>query len=124
MIEIQTTTIIMITMMVLTVPVLPRILEEFKLSRIVKNGEKQDANSKIRRVSIDKFYELVTNDKDAFKKLCLILPTVIKNAVKELEDTEKSNSVFKELQRLSPDLLTSIYLLSFNKYEGFNDFKF
>jgi len=91
---------------------------------VTLDGKKQDATDKIRRVSIDKFYELVTKDKDAFKKLCLILPTVIKDAVKELKDITKSNTVFKELEKLSPDLLTSIYLLSFNKYEGFNDFTF
>ena len=91
---------------------------------VTLDGEKQDATDKIRRVSIDKFYELVTKDKNSFKKLCLILPKVIKDAVDELKDITKSNTVFEELEELSPDLLTSIYLLSFNKYEGFNNFKF
>lgn len=91
---------------------------------VTLDGEKQDATDNIRRVSIDKFYELVTEDKDAFKKLCLILPLVIKDAVAKLTDITKSNTVFDELEQLSPDLLTSIYLLSFNKYEGFNNFTF
>jgi len=90
---------------------------------ITLDGHKQNANEQIRRVSIDKFYKLVTKDKLAFKKLCDVLPTVIKEAVSKLKDSEKSNTVFKELQDLSPDLLTSIYLLSFSKYEGFNNFK-
>lgn len=71
-----------------------------------------------------KFYEIVTKDKNAFKKLCLILPSVIKDAVEEIQHKAKSNSVFTELSAISPDLLTSLYLLSFNKYEGFTNFKF
>ncbi len=91
---------------------------------VTLDGDKQPANDSIRRVSIDKFYELVTNDKLAFQKICKILPIVIKDAVDKLKDKEKSNTVFDELEELSSDLLTSIYLLSFNKYEGFNNFKF
>jgi len=32
------------------------------------------------------------------------------------------NSVFEELQRISPNILKSLYLLSFAKYEGFDSF--
>jgi hypothetical protein len=85
---------------------------------------KQPSNENIRRVSIDKFYEIVTNDKLAFQKLCSILPTVIKDVVNNTKSRNKKNTVFTELNNLSSDLLTSIYLLSFNKYEGFNNFKF
>jgi hypothetical protein len=85
---------------------------------------KQKPNNNIRRVSIDKFYEIVTKDKLAFQKLCSILPTVIKDVVVDIKTRSKKNTVFAELDDLSSDLLTSIYLLSFNKYEGFNDFKF
>ena len=85
---------------------------------------KQPSNVSIRRVSIDKFYEIVTKDKLAFQKLCLILPTVIKDVVDNIKTRNKKNTVFEELDNLSSDLLTSIYLLSFKKYEGFNDFKF
>jgi hypothetical protein len=85
---------------------------------------KQKSNESIRRVSIDKFYEIVTKDSFAFKKLCLILPTVIKDVVDNIKSRNKKNTVFKELDNLSSDLLTSIYLLSFKKYEGFNNFKF
>ena len=35
----------------------------------------------IRRVSIDKFYEMVTGNKTSFKELCLALPAVIKDVV-------------------------------------------
>ena len=85
---------------------------------------KQSKNENIRRVSIDKFYSLVTKDDLAFKKLCLILPTVIKDVVESIKTRSRRNTVFEELNDLSSDLLTSIYLLSFSKYEGFNNFKF
>ena len=85
---------------------------------------KQPSNESIRRVSVDKFYEIVTKDKLAFQKLCSILPTVIKDVVDNIKTRNKKNSVFEELDNLSSDLLTSIYLLSFKKYEGFNNFKF
>jgi hypothetical protein len=88
------------------------------------DGYKQCPTNSIRRVSIDKFYELVTGEPTAFKQLCQVLPTVIKDAVDSIESQEKNNTVFEELEEISSDLLTSIYLLSFNKYEGFNDFQF
>lgn len=91
---------------------------------VTLDNVKQVSNESIRRVSIDKFYEIVTRDKLAFQKLCLVLPTVIKDVVNSIKTRNKKNTVFAELDTLSSDLLTSIYLLSFKKYEGFSDFKF
>jgi hypothetical protein len=85
---------------------------------------KQPSNENIRKISIDKFYEIVTKDELAFQKLCLILPTVIRDVVSDIKTRSKENTVFAELNMLSSDLLTSIYLLSFKRYEGFKDFKF
>jgi len=76
----------------------------------------------IRRVSIDKFYELVTGDAEAFKKLCEVLPKVIEDVLEESTQKIMQNSVIDELQEISPNLLKSIYLLSFGKYEGFDHF--
>ncbi len=89
---------------------------------ITLDGVKQKPLEAIRRVSIDKFYELVTGDAFAFRQLCEVLPRVIKDVVSNSKKRRKTNSVFKELNDLSEDLLTSIYLLSFQKYEGFNNF--
>jgi hypothetical protein len=80
------------------------------------------SNERIRRVSIDKFYELVTGSKIAFKNLCEKLPLVIQDIVDNSNFTAESNSVFRELKDINPNLLKSIYLLSFKKYEGFEDF--
>ncbi|MEA2047455.1 MAG: Eco47II family restriction endonuclease [Campylobacterota bacterium] len=78
----------------------------------------------IRRISIDKFYELVTGETEAFKDLCEVLPKVIEDVLEEIETQNMENSVLEELSGVSPDILKSLYLLSFNKYEGFNHFNF
>ena len=82
------------------------------------------ANKRIRRISIDKFYELVTGLPTAFYDLCEILPQVIEDVVVARGTGKIVNSVFAELQELSPDLLKSIYLLAFKKYAGFAALEF
>ncbi|MFV0554163.1 MAG: Eco47II family restriction endonuclease [Mangrovibacterium sp.] len=88
------------------------------------DNKKQPANENIRRVSIDKFYEMVTGDVAAFAKLCEVLPKVISDVVQNGKKRKRSNTVFTELKQISADLLTSIYLLPFEKYEGFDKLKF
>ena len=78
----------------------------------------------IRRVSIDKFYEIVTGDGMAFKLLCESLPKVLDDVISTLEQTSIQNSVFEELSMISPNLLASLYQLSFSKYEGFDNLVF
>ena len=80
------------------------------------------SNPQIRRVSMDKFYELVTGEKTAFKQLCEVLPSVIDDIISRTELDEKQNTVISELLEISPNLLKSIYLLSFGKYQGFDQF--
>jgi len=86
--------------------------------KISINSE-QYVHDNIRRVSIDKFYEIVTGEKDAFKLLCEVLPLVLDDVLVETEQETVQNTVFKELNNISPNLLKSLYLLSFSKYEGF-----
>lgn len=81
------------------------------------------SDERIRRVSIDKFYELVTGDKWAFKRLCEAIPRIIDDALGSPEAHKIQNSVYQELNALSPRLMRSIYLLSFSKYEGFDKFE-
>ncbi len=73
----------------------------------------------IRRVSMELFYEIVTGDADAFKKLCEVLPMVLDDVVKGMDVALIENSVFEELKALSPNLLKSLFVLSFGRYEGF-----
>lgn len=80
------------------------------------------SNEKIRRVSIDRFYEFVTGRGTAFKELCEQLPTVIEDVVSDVDLDDESNTVFDELEGMSPNLLKSIFLLSFERYEGFDNF--
>lgn len=42
-----------------------------------------------REITMDKFYELVFADKDAFEKLSMALPTVIEDVMKDLEKAAK-----------------------------------
>lgn len=84
----------------------------------------------IRRVSMDKFYELVTGEKDAFYKICLVLPECIQQIV----DEEKyrlvpKDTVFEELQALAQKnnindenfaMIMALYMLGFSTYNGFN----
>ncbi len=88
----------------------------------------------IRRVSIDKFYELVTGEKDAFFKLCMVLPEIIKKVVDEHYSEVKNNdTVYDEILKLADrysefgdgddnDLAIAIafYMLAFSSYNGFN----
>ena len=79
-------------------------------------------NEKIRRVSIDKFYEIVTGDKDAFYKICMVLPELIDEIIDENKELQVgSDTVIEELKEKNPDLLKALYLLAFKEYEGFEN---
>lgn len=89
---------------------------------VVSLDSEQISDERIRRVSIDKFYEIVTGEQQAFKKLCQKLPIVIDDVIGSINEEIMQNSVFEELQRISPNILKSLYLLSFSRYEGFGSF--
>jgi len=82
------------------------------------DGEPMSHNQ-IRRVSIDKFYELVTGEKEAFKQLVESLPKVMDDVLEDIHQNGIENSVFEELEKIDENILKSLYLLSFQKYEGF-----
>ncbi len=83
----------------------------------------------IRRVSIDKFYELVTGQTDAFYQMCMVLPEIIKDAVEEMDAaTVPHDTVIDELKAIaekqdisSNDLAIAmaVYMLGFGTYLGF-----
>jgi hypothetical protein len=80
-------------------------------------------NEKVRRVSIDKFYEIVTGEKDAFAKLCKVLPNIINEIVSQNEQLSvEEDTVIKELREKDSNLLKALYLLAFSTYEGFDSF--
>ena len=78
------------------------------------------SHDRIRRVSMDKFYEVVFGDALAFFKLCKALPDILDDVIAEIGETSAANKVYKELSAISPDVLKSIYLLAFEKYDGFD----
>ena len=83
----------------------------------------------IRRVSLDRFYALVTGDDNAFYKLCLVLPGVIQSVVEEMgEAGAPRDTVYEELRTLGrksgiadEDLAVamSVDVLGFGSYQGF-----
>ena len=81
------------------------------------------SHPQIRRVSIDKFYELVTGEKEAFKQLVETLPKVMDDVLEAIEQEGMKDSVFEELKEIDGNILKSLYLLSFSKYEGFEYFE-
>lgn len=89
---------------------------------VISLNSNQISDERIRRVSIDKFYEIVTGEPQAFKNLCEKLPIVIDDVINSINDEIMQNSVFEELQKISPNILKSLYLLSFSRYEGFDNF--
>lgn len=78
------------------------------------------SHNKIRRVSIDKLYEIATGDKDAFFKLCEVLPIVLDDVITDTKRGTIVNTVFEELNKDSSDILKNLYKISFQTYEGFN----
>jgi len=88
---------------------------------INQNGRKQRySHDRIRKVSMDKFYEIVFNDKNAFFKLCKALPEILDDVITDDESIKLHNSVYDELDK--KDFYKSLYLLAFRTYEGFENF--
>ncbi|MBO4779689.1 MAG: Eco47II family restriction endonuclease, partial [Selenomonadaceae bacterium] len=85
------------------------------------DGQRQQ-HRRIRRVSIDKFYELVTGEADAFYNLCMELPEKIKQSVIENGSAlVPQDTVFAELKNSSTGSFElALYMLGFESYFGFN----
>lgn len=84
---------------------------------------REDRQQRIRRISIDQFYELATGESDGFIKLCSVLGRVIDDVIKDNPNTFGKNTVYSELQALGPDVMKSLFALSFKNYKGFDEFK-
>ncbi|MFN4269525.1 MAG: Eco47II family restriction endonuclease [Thermosynechococcus sp.] len=84
---------------------------------------------RIRIISIDRFYAIATGDDHAFAKLCKKLPRIIRDVIKVIRDegieigfSSENNNILEELRKRNQDLLTALYLLAFDSYEGFKNF--
>lgn len=106
-----------------------------KYSQNVKWTTKVDGKSvqhkRIRRVSMDQFYAIVTGDENAFYKMCMTLPEVINAVVQEEGVVEvPEDTVVQELRKVA-ELYTdqtediamamAVYMLGFSTYLGFNN---
>lgn len=88
---------------------------------INENGRKQKySHQQIRKVSMDKFYNIVFNDNEAFFKLCKTLPMILDDVIAEDDSIRLQNTVYEELDKT--DSYKSLYLLAFKTYEGFENF--
>lgn len=90
------------------------------------------SHRKIRRVSLDKFYELVTGEEDAFFQICQILPAVVDEVINEKNDilTIPKDTVHDDLKNIAGKftkldidqaMIMSMYLLGFSEYGGFKE---
>ena len=84
-------------------------------------------------MSIDKFYEIVTGDKDAFYKICMALPIVVDTVIKEMDSslTVPKDTVYTDLaykaNKYNCDgdmaMYLAMYMLGFHSYSGFERYQ-
>ncbi|MBQ6976278.1 MAG: Eco47II family restriction endonuclease [Selenomonadaceae bacterium] len=85
------------------------------------DGHKQK-HRRIRRVSIDEFYRIVTGEENAFYELCMILPSKIEEVLHSGYNLNIPNdTVFEELKNNSAadSFELALYMLGFKNYLGF-----
>ncbi|NOL51231.1 Eco47II family restriction endonuclease [Pelistega suis] len=92
--------------------------------------KKRVGHKLIRRVSIDQFYSLVTEQEDAFYQLCMQLPALIEKAVNAMpSSTQPKDTVFNEIFALAKEnkqsskelaIILAFYTLGFKDYLGFD----
>ena len=92
--------------------------------------KKKVSHKRIRRVSIDQFYSIVTGVQDAFYQICMALPRVIDEVLSRGENVKApEDTVLEELRSIAGktgipseelSMAMAIYLLGFNTYAGFS----
>ena len=91
--------------------------------------KKKVSHKRIRRVSVDQFYALVTGQDDAFYQLCMVLPEIIERVVRdETAVTVPKDTAYEELIQMTKDMgiaeneyaiSMAMYILGFGTYAGF-----
>ncbi len=86
------------------------------------------SHRRIRRVSIDQFYALVTGQEDAFYQMCMKLPDVIEEVVRNAEGVKVPHDTVLEglFEMAGPgggtegaSMAMAVYMLGFGTYQGF-----
>ena len=80
-------------------------------------------SNRLRRISIDRFYEIVTGDKNAFCKMCSMIGAAVDDVLKDCPTSQFQNTVLAELKLKYPDVIKGLFLSSFSTYSGFENFK-
>ncbi|MDR2870678.1 MAG: Eco47II family restriction endonuclease [Deferribacteraceae bacterium] len=84
---------------------------------------KNCSHKRIRRVSMDEFYNLVTGQEDAFFQMCMVLPEVIEKVVATTTTIVPHDTVLDELKSLEHEkgsFILALYMLGFKDYKGFS----
>lgn len=81
---------------------------------------------RIRRVSMDEFYSLVTGQEDAFYRLCMALPAAVEEVVNNsaaaaVPDDTVINELHTIAERKNGSFALALYFLGFGSYSGFRD---
>jgi len=83
------------------------------------------SHRRIRRVSLDRFYTLVTDEKDAFYQICTVLPKEIEAVIATSDLKMPQDTVFTQLNEQTSQnklpFLLSLYMLGFSTYNGFSN---
>jgi len=87
--------------------------------------KKKTQHNRIRRVSIDKFYDIVTEEENAFYKLCRELPRIIEKVIFESDKVQTPyDTVYDELisqmGKEESSITLAMFTLGFGEYEGFS----
>lgn len=90
----------------------------------VSVDETRQKHKRIRRVSMDEFYYMVTGQHDAFYKMCIVLPSVIEDVLqKSGKVSVPHDTVLEELRKSSDSknhsFALALYMLGFSTYKGF-----
>lgn len=93
------------------------------------------SHNRIRRVSIDRFYEIITGQRDAFLKICMALPVMVQEVVSEegenlnIPEDEVYNQLLEKASEIGlhtgqsgedAAIVMSLYMLGFSTYNGFD----
>ena len=94
------------------------------ISWAVSVDGQQKKHKRIRRISMDMFYALVTGQEDAFYQMCMVLPGVIEKTVNDsVAVTIPKDSVIECLAEMAQSkdgsFALALYMLGFNSYKGF-----
>ncbi|MDR1033579.1 MAG: Eco47II family restriction endonuclease [Bifidobacteriaceae bacterium] len=90
----------------------------------IKVDGESKSHKRIRRVSMDEFYSIVTGESDAFYRMCMALPAVIEEVISDSAALAVPNdTVIDELQEIAKregnSFALALYMLGFKTYMGF-----